>query len=186
MDILARLHDSLTDDRLLANLIGVHALLAGILVVSFIVRKVLLHGGDQLGRWTGMHWMDAVGKEANRRVRSILFWVTLCLLTATIATGIVYHLAGRDLRRDAVEWYAHLTAQQLLALGVTAGKLVGLAVGNLSDAGAVQLALPFDRFAGGALDAAVDDVRERFGSAALTRAVQLGRREGLTVPLLPD
>ena len=64
--------------------------------------------------------------------------------------------------------------------------LVGLAVGNLSDAGAVQLALPFDRFAGGALDAAVDDVRERFGSAAVTRAVQLGRREGLTVPMLPD
>ncbi|HWI05244.1 MAG TPA: DNA polymerase IV, partial [Acidimicrobiales bacterium] len=67
--------------------------------------------------------------------------------------------------------------------GVT---LVGLAVGNLSDAGAVQLALPFDRFAGGALDAAVDDVRERFGSASLTRAAQLGQRQGITVPMLPD
>ena len=64
--------------------------------------------------------------------------------------------------------------------------LVGLAVGNLSDAGAVQLALPFDGSSAGALDAALDDVRERFGSAAVTRAVQLGRREGITVPLLPD
>ncbi|HWI03957.1 MAG TPA: DNA polymerase IV [Acidimicrobiales bacterium] len=64
--------------------------------------------------------------------------------------------------------------------------LVGLAVGNLSDARAVQLALPFDRFAGGALDAAVDDVRERFGSAAVTRAAQLGQRQGITVPMLPD
>jgi DNA polymerase-4 len=64
--------------------------------------------------------------------------------------------------------------------------LVGLAVGNLSDAGAVQLVLPFDRSSAGALDAALDDVRERFGGAAVTRAVQLGRREGITVPLLPD
>jgi DNA polymerase-4 len=64
--------------------------------------------------------------------------------------------------------------------------LVGLAVGNLSDAGAVQLALPFDRVTGGALDAALDDVRDRFGSSAVTRAVQLGRREVRTVPLLPD
>ncbi|MGI8806988.1 MAG: DNA polymerase IV [Acidimicrobiales bacterium] len=64
--------------------------------------------------------------------------------------------------------------------------LVGIAVGNLDDDGAVQLMLPFDRSTGGALDATLDDVRRRFGSAAVTRAVQLGRREGLTVPLLPD
>jgi DNA polymerase-4 len=64
--------------------------------------------------------------------------------------------------------------------------LVGVAVGNLDDDGAVQLTLPFDRWSGGALDAALDDVRERFGSGAVTRAVLLGRDEGLSVPLLPD
>jgi DNA polymerase-4 len=64
--------------------------------------------------------------------------------------------------------------------------LVGVAVGNLDDDGAVQLTLPFQRGSGGALDAAVDDVRERFGSAAVTRAVLLGRDTGMTVPLLPD
>ena len=37
-----------------------------------------------------------------------------------------------------------------------------------------------------ALDAALDEVRRRFGSAAIVRAVLLGRRQGLTVPLLPD
>lgn len=67
--------------------------------------------------------------------------------------------------------------------GVT---LVGLALTNLDGHGAVQLTLPFDRAAGGALDAALDGVRERFGSAAVTRAVLLGRSEGLSVPLLPD
>jgi DNA polymerase IV len=62
--------------------------------------------------------------------------------------------------------------------------LVGVALGNLEDAGAVQLVLPFNRRL--ALDATVDSVRERFGSAAITRAVLLGRDQGLAVPLLPD
>ena len=40
--------------------------------------------------------------------------------------------------------------------------------------------------AASALDAALDEVRRRFGSKAVTRAVLLGRDPGLTVPLLPD
>jgi DNA polymerase-4 len=64
--------------------------------------------------------------------------------------------------------------------------LVGVAVGNLDDDSAVQLTLPLDRHSGGALDAAIDEVRNRFGVAAVTRAVLLGRDQGLTVPLLPD
>jgi DNA polymerase-4 len=62
--------------------------------------------------------------------------------------------------------------------------LVGVALGNLEDDDAVQLALPFNR--AGALDATIDAVRDRFGSNAITRAVLLGRDQGLTVPLLPD
>ena len=53
--------------------------------------------------------------------------------------------------------------------------LIGVAICNLEDDRAVQLALPFDRQSGSDLDAAVDEVRERFGSAAVTRAVLLGR-----------
>jgi DNA polymerase IV len=64
--------------------------------------------------------------------------------------------------------------------------LVGIAVGNLADDRAVQLALPFDRHGGDALDAALDRVRDRFGSAALTRATLVGRDPHLSVPLLPD
>jgi len=64
--------------------------------------------------------------------------------------------------------------------------LVGVAVGNLDDESAVQLTLPFDRHSGGALDAALDEIRDRFGSTAITRAVLLGRDQGLSVPLLPD
>ena len=64
--------------------------------------------------------------------------------------------------------------------------LIGVALANLEDDAFVQLALPFDRLAGGALDAALDELRERFGSGAITRAVLLGRDQGPTVPLLPD
>jgi len=64
--------------------------------------------------------------------------------------------------------------------------LVGIAVANLDDDDAVQLTLPIDRYTGAELDAALDAVRARFGSAAITRAVLLGRDPGLTMPLLPD
>ncbi|HTF59369.1 MAG TPA: DNA polymerase IV [Actinomycetes bacterium] len=83
-----------------------------------------------------------------------------------------------------------VTARELLAdampvirrQGIT---MVGVAVANLDDSGVIQLTLPFERHNGG-LDAALDRVRDRFGSDAVTRAVLLGRDQGLTVPLLPD
>ncbi len=64
--------------------------------------------------------------------------------------------------------------------------LLGVALANLEDEGAVQLALPLQCARSSALDAALDDIRDRFGKRAITRAVLLGRDPGLTVPLLPD
>jgi DNA polymerase-4 len=63
--------------------------------------------------------------------------------------------------------------------------LVGVAVTNLDDADAAQLTLPVDR-RGDALDSALDTVRDRFGTRAVTRAVLLGRDSRPAVPLLPD
>jgi DNA polymerase-4 len=81
------------------------------------------------------------------------------------------------------------TARELLAAampeierrGLT---LVGVSLTGLEDGHAIQLALPLDPR--GALDATLDDVRDRFGSEAITRAVLLGRDQGISVPLLPD
>ena len=64
--------------------------------------------------------------------------------------------------------------------------LVGVAVSNLENDGPVQLTLPFDRRCSIALDLAVDEIRDRFGLSAITRAVLLGRSTGLSMPLLPD
>jgi DNA polymerase-4 len=64
--------------------------------------------------------------------------------------------------------------------------LIGLTFTNLHDDSAIQLELVFDRPRVYAVDTAVDNVRDRFGSAAITRGVLLGRRDGPPVPLLPD
>jgi DNA polymerase IV len=79
-----------------------------------------------------------------------------------------------------------LLAEALPLLEQRGLTLVGIAIANLDDADTLQLALPFERREQEALDAAVDAVRERFGSSAITRAVLLGRRRDITMPLLPD
>jgi DNA polymerase IV len=79
-----------------------------------------------------------------------------------------------------------LLAAEAATIGRRGITLIGVSVANLDDTGAVQLVLPFDRRAVDAVDAAVDEIRRRYGRTAITRAVLLGRDTGLMVPLLPD
>jgi DNA polymerase-4 len=72
--------------------------------------------------------------------------------------------------RDAARRLLDAAQPLIEARGLT---LVGIAVSNLSDADAVQLALPFDGGEGPALDAALDAVRARFGGSAVGRAALL-------------
>ena len=83
------------------------------------------------------------------------------------------------------------TARGLLAASTPAIErrgltLIGVAVANLESDDTLQLTLPLDGHDRAALDAALDEIRERFGLYAVTRAVLLGRHPGLTMPLLPD
>jgi DNA polymerase-4 len=64
--------------------------------------------------------------------------------------------------------------------------LVGVAVGNLGHDNAVQLELPFDADSDDQLDTALDAVRDRFGSTAITRGTLVGRDPGWAMPMLPD
>jgi DNA polymerase IV len=95
------------------------------------------------------------------------------LIEATARTRVILDTA-RGLMAIAMPMIEHQ--------GVT---LIGVALSNLADDRGGQLVLPLDRRAA-ALDAALDEVRDRFGSGAITRAVLLGRDQGLTMPLLPD
>jgi DNA polymerase-4 len=80
-----------------------------------------------------------------------------------------------------------LTARALLATatplierrGIT---LIGCSVALLEEDRTRQLLLGPEE----ALDAAVDAIRDRYGAAAITRAVLLGRDSGWSMPLLPD
>jgi DNA polymerase-4 len=69
------------------------------------------------------------------------------------------------------------------AQGIT---LIGVSVANLDRESGGQLELPFAPDDGRALDTALDQVRDRFGIGAITRAVLLGREQGPAMPLLPD
>ncbi|MEV0334289.1 DNA polymerase IV [Nocardia sp. NPDC050717] len=90
--------------------------------------------------------------------------------------------ATATLRRAARELLA--AAQPLIdERGIT---LIGLSLTNLDDSDTMQLTLPLEPRAENTLDATLDDLRRRFGSAAVTRAALLKKGEGLSVPLLPD
>jgi DNA polymerase-4 len=97
--------------------------------------------------------------------------------TLPLATAQTDSILGtaRDLLTDAVP----LIERQ----GIT---LVGISVANLDNDDVLQLTLPFDERHIDELDAALDEIRDRFGSKAIMRAVLLGREPRPGPPLLPD
>jgi DNA polymerase-4 len=94
------------------------------------------------------------------------------LAQATAATEVIL-AAARTLLRKAMP--------TIERRGAT---LLGITVSNLGTRGAVQLELPLGARGGSALDAAIDEIRERFGTKALTRASLLGRAERFDASLL--
>ncbi len=124
-----------------------------------------------------MRTAGRVGRTVTLRLRFADFARATRAHTLAEATAHTPTLLGaaRDLLATAMPTIRHR--------GIT---LVGISVGNLADDDAVQLALPFERTTAGTLDAALDDLRARFGSGAVTRAVHLGRELGPEMPLLPD
>jgi DNA polymerase-4 len=124
-----------------------------------------------------MRTAGRVGRTVTLRLRFADFARATRAHTLAEATAHTPTLLGaaRDLLATAMPTIRHR--------GIT---LVGISVGNLADDDAVQLALPFERTTAGTLDAALDDLRARFGTGAVTRAVHLGRDLGPEMPLLPD
>jgi small conductance mechanosensitive channel len=119
----------LNDERLLANLIGIHIVLGVILLVSIVLRKLLKTGSEQVSRLTGLAWLDDASKEAGKSLRTILFWCTIVLMIGSVVSLAVYHVSGRHAHDDFKELYGQLTVAHLKTFGLTLGKLVLLALG---------------------------------------------------------
>jgi DNA polymerase IV len=116
----------------------------------------------------------------------------------TVTLRLRFNDFGRATRSHTLPWATCSTqallgtARQLVAAaapliaerGLT---LVGFAVSGIDRDGAEQLVLPFTTAAEpAAVDAAIDNVRRRYGRSALTRGVLVGRDAGLEMPHLPD
>jgi DNA polymerase IV len=103
---------------------------------------------------------------------------------ATRSHTLATPTAETDAILGAVRLLAEAAAPMMFERGLS---MLGVAVGNLDDTGSHQLELPFAGDAAPlALDVAVDDVRERYGLSAVTRATLLGREQGIEMPMLPD
>lgn len=139
------------------------ALLAGL--VDRVARR--LRAGERIGQTFTLRLRF---DDFSRATRSS----TLRHSTATTATWLE---TGRRLLADS--W------PLIEERGCT---LLGVTISGLVDGRSEQLELPLfpDLVHESGLDAALDRVRDRFGSSSVTRAVLVGRRTGLEMPTLPD
>jgi DNA polymerase IV len=125
-----------------------------------------------------MRGAGRTGRTVTLRLRFNDFGRATRSRTLPRATGSTQELLATA--RQLVAAAAPLIAER----GLT---LVGFAVSEIDREGAEQLVLPFTTGAEpAAVDAAVDSVRRRYGKAALTRGVLVGRDAGLEMPHLPD
>jgi DNA polymerase IV len=72
---------------------------------------------------------------------------------------------------------------ELEARGIT---LIGVSLSGLGKVDSIQPELPIDWDDGARLDTVLDAVRDKFGTASVSRATQLGRDPGWSTPVLPE
>ncbi len=124
-------------------------------------------------------------------------------LTRTVTVGVRFADMSRATRSRSLEIPTDRTDLVLEAarelLDSAAGSemedltLVGVALGNLETDRAVQMELPLDRSPGesdpeapGSLDRALDDLRDRYGTEAVTRASLVEKGGTGATPVLPE
>jgi DNA polymerase-4 len=123
-------------------------------------------------------------RKARRVGRTVILRLRFADYTrATRSTTLPWATAETHVLLAAVRELYACAGPLVAERGLT---LLGLTVANVEDDTAVQLALPLHPRDGGALDAAVDAVRLRYGTTAITRAVLLGRGRALELPMLED
>ncbi len=123
-------------------------------------------------------------RTAGRACRTVVLRLRFADYTrVTRSHTLVHPTADTALLLTAARLLLSAVLPTIAERGIT---LLGVSLANLGDEDAIQPVLPFDECEPGALDTALDHVRDRFGGTAVTRAALLGRDTGLSVPVLPD
>lgn len=128
-----------------------------------------------------MRAADRTGRTVVLRLRFDDFGRVTRSHTLPLAT------ASTDAILQAARTLVAAAAPLIAERGLT---LVGFAVCNIDRDGAQQMELPFSHVDltadSTSIDAAIDRVRGRYGNAAVTRGVLVGRDTGVEMPMLPD
>src|SRR5207249_2332794 len=91
---------------------------------SVFLRRLLKNSSEHLVRWTGLSWLDGIGREAVKGLRSMLLWSTISMMLLSVVATAIYHAAGHDIRKDAGECYQQLSVAHLVQMGTIVGKLI--------------------------------------------------------------
>jgi DNA polymerase-4 len=137
-------------------------------------QEILLEVTDRVTR--RLRTGERIGRTVTIRLRYADYRAgtrSRTLIEATNATAAVLETATELLD----EAWADVSERGLTRLGI--------AVSGLTDDTALQLTLPFTKHDRHRLDEAVDQIRDRFGLDAVTRAPLVGRPT-IEMPLLPD
>ena len=128
-----------------------------------------------------MRAADRTGRTVVLRLRFDDFGRVTRSHTLPLAT------ASTDAILQAARTLVAAAAPLIAKRGLT---LVGFAVCNIDRDRAQQMELPFSHVDltadSSSIDAAIDRVRGRYGNAAVTRGVLVGRDTGVEMPMLPD
>jgi small conductance mechanosensitive channel len=127
MVILSSLFQRFADGRFSANLLTFYGLIVAVILAGLILRRLLNRGGSRLSALKAFRWLEKAGAEAVRRARVGLVWLVLAIVALISVGGVSYHLAGRDIRIDASDWYEQFTVAEIVELGIAAAGLLALA-----------------------------------------------------------
>lgn len=123
-------------------------------------------------------------RTAHRACRTVILRLRFADFTrATRSHTVRYPTADTEVLLTAARQLLDTAMPMIRNRGIT---LLGVSFTNLRSDTPMQMTLPFEEAEPGALDAALDHVRDRFGGASVTRAALLGRDPGISAPLLPD
>src|SRR5262249_55785815 len=130
MVFAASIFQQLADGRVSANLLTFYGLIVLVILAGLILRALLARGRSRLTSLKGLRWVQNIGQEAVPRLRFLVTLLSLAISVILSLAGVVYHWAGRDVRKDISDWYQDLTTGEIIHVGEALVLIVALVLGS--------------------------------------------------------